>query len=83
MADVTLTYKGSTIAELSASGSKTINTAGKYCEADIGLTYVKPSGGGGTDLAAADVYVGDYLSATDLTVTLGAVDRYQRYIVGA
>ena len=42
MADVTLSYKGSTIAELSASGSKTIETAGKYCEADIGLVYARP-----------------------------------------
>ena len=45
MADVTLRYKGSTIAELSASGSKTIQTAGKYCEDDIGLVYVRPGGG--------------------------------------
>lgn len=42
MADVTLTYKGATIAELSESGSKTLRTAGKYCEADIGVAYVKP-----------------------------------------
>lgn len=48
MADVTLSYKGSTIAELSASGSKTIETAGMFCEADIDLAYVKPSGGGVT-----------------------------------
>ena len=41
-----------------------------------------PSSGGGTDLAAADVYVADYLSTTDLAITLGAVNRYQRYIVG-
>ena len=46
MADVTLTYKGATVAELSDSGSKTLRTAGKFCEADIGVEYVKPSGGG-------------------------------------
>lgn len=46
MADVTLTYKGATIAELSESGSKTIRTAGKFCEGDISVEYVKPSGGG-------------------------------------
>lgn len=45
MADVTLTYKGATIGELSETGNKTIKTAGKYCEADILLGYVKtPSG---------------------------------------
>ena len=48
MADVTLTYKGSTIAQMDASGSKTLRTAGKYCEGDIGISYVKPSGGGGS-----------------------------------
>lgn len=41
MADVTLTYKGNTIAELNDSGSKTIRTAGKFCEADIALEYIK------------------------------------------
>lgn len=45
MADVTLTYQGATIAELDDSDSKTIRTAGKFCEADIGVEYVKPSGG--------------------------------------
>lgn len=44
MADVTLTYKGATIAELNDSGSKTLKTAGKYCEADIGVEYIKTGG---------------------------------------
>ena len=41
MSDVTLTYKGATIAELNASGNKTLKTSGKYCDADIQLEYVK------------------------------------------
>lgn len=45
MADVELTYKGNTIGSLSASGTLTLETAGKYCEADIGLTYTAPAGG--------------------------------------
>lgn len=49
MADVTLTYKGSTIAEMSDTGTKTLKTAGKYCEGDIGVSYVKPSSGGTSD----------------------------------
>ena len=49
MADVTLTYKGATIGELSESGNKTIKTAGKYCEDDILLDYVRPEGGGDID----------------------------------
>lgn len=40
------------------------------------------SGGGGSDLSAVDVFVGDYLSTTDLIITKGVVNRYQRYLVG-
>lgn len=48
MADVTIQYKGSTIAEMSESGTKTLKTSGKYCENDIYIQYEKaesPSGG--------------------------------------
>ena len=41
MADITLSYKGATISEISASGTKTLKTGGKYCEDDITLQYVK------------------------------------------
>ena len=51
MADVTLTYKGNTIAEMSDTGTKTLKTAGKYCEGDIGVSYIKPSSGGSDELA--------------------------------
>lgn len=46
MADVTLTYKGQNILELNESSEEIIKTAGKYCEDDISLSYVKSSGGG-------------------------------------
>ena len=49
MADVEVSYKGSTIGSLSASGSLTLETEGKYCEDDIGITYVSPGGGGSYD----------------------------------
>lgn len=42
MADITMIYKGKQILELSESGQKTIETAGKYCEDDITLEYTKP-----------------------------------------
>lgn len=45
MSDVTIKYKGQSIATMDASGTKTLNTQGKYCEANIGVEYVKPSGG--------------------------------------
>lgn len=41
--DVTISYKGSSIATMSASGTKTLETEGKYCEDDITVTYTKPA----------------------------------------
>lgn len=34
-----VTYKGSQIAQLTADGNLTLETAGKYCEGDIELAY--------------------------------------------
>lgn len=47
MSDVTISYKGSSIATMNASGTKVLETEGKYCEDDITVEYVRPSGGGG------------------------------------
>ena len=44
MSDISISYKGNTIATMDASGTKTLLTSGKYCEDDITLQYVKPSG---------------------------------------
>lgn len=68
MADVTLKYKGDTIAELSASGNKTIETAGKYCEADILLEYVK-SGGGSLPSQISKIDGGSFTLTSDTTGT--------------
>ena len=43
MADVTISYKGSEIASMSATGTKTLLTEAKYCEDDITVAYTKPS----------------------------------------
>lgn len=43
---VSIKYKGSEIAALAATGTKTLNTAGKYCEGDI--TVQNTEGGGST-----------------------------------
>lgn len=48
MSDVTIKYKGQSIATMDASGTKTLQTQGKYCEGDIGVEYVKPAGPTGT-----------------------------------
>lgn len=45
MADVNITYKGASIATMSASGTKTLETGGKFCEDDIDISYTKPSSG--------------------------------------
>ena len=50
MADLIINYKGNPIAELSESGTKTLKTAGKYCEGDISVEYAKPAGGGGGEM---------------------------------
>lgn len=64
MADVTINYKGSKIAELSASGTKTLKTSGTYCEGDISVNYAKTPIGeilgdnGFFELEVIDVTVG-------------------------
>lgn len=44
MPDVAISYKGSQIATMDSSGTKTLNTQGKYCEGNITVQYSKPSG---------------------------------------
>lgn len=36
---------------------------------------------GGGDLSAVDVYIADFTSDSDLTVTAGVVDKYARIVV--
>jgi hypothetical protein len=45
MADLSIRYKGAEIVSLSESASKTLLTAGKYCEDNIVIDYVRPSSG--------------------------------------
>lgn len=45
--DVIISYKGAEIATMSDSGTKTLQTQGKYCEGDIVVSYTKSGGGGG------------------------------------
>lgn len=50
MAEVTINYKDVAIATMDASGTKTLQTQGKYCEDDIEVVYDRPSGGGNDTL---------------------------------
>lgn len=43
MSEVNINYKGSKIAGMDASGTKTLLTSGKYCEGDISVEYTQPS----------------------------------------
>ena len=45
----TIKYKGGTIAELTETGTKTLKTSGKYCEADIVVENTQNGGGTITD----------------------------------
>ena len=62
MADLTIKYKGQPIAEMTESGTKTLKTAGKYCEGDISVEYAKPAGGGGSEMfsSSASGWVPEY-----------------------
>jgi len=55
MAEVEIAYKGSLIASMDATGSKTLTTSGKYCEDDIAVYYSRPSGGSNTPVAEATI----------------------------
>lgn len=48
MAEVTINYKDAAIATMDASGTKTLQTQGKYCEDDIEVVYARPSAPSGT-----------------------------------
>ena len=39
------------------------------------------STGGGADLASVEVYVADYYETDEVTVTIGALDKYKRIVV--
>ena len=43
MSEITINYKGSAIATMDASGTKTLLTQGKYCEGDVEIVYARPS----------------------------------------
>lgn len=67
MSEIAINYKGSSIATMDASGTKTLLTSGKYCEADITVVYTRPSSG--TD--GNNMYYG----LTDGTLPLAGVAK--------
>ena len=76
MADLTIKFKGQPIVEMTDTGTKTLKTAGKYCEADISVEYAKPAGGGGGGSELV-------LSATRLPAVTIYTDVIANHIVSA
>lgn len=52
---VNIKYKNNSIATLTDTGTKTLKTSGKYCEADIIVENTKDGGGGSNDLFHAEI----------------------------
>lgn len=69
MSDITVTFKNQTILTMDASGSKLLLTQGKYCEDDISIAYVKPSGGGDTLGALLDNTLTSFSHSGAVTLT--------------
>lgn len=85
MADVTIKYKGSAIAELSGTGSKTLQTSAKYCEGDVEVAYAPRSktyeitltkAYGQILLATLDAEVLAHINDASLVVTLTNMTPY-------
>ena len=64
MSDITIEYKGNTIATMDASGIKTLETEGKYCEDDITVSYMKPASDTYSYLGKNPVKMADYPAQT-------------------
>lgn len=76
MSDITIGYKGNTIGTMDATGSKKLLTAGKYCEDDIDIAYVKPTAPTPTNL----ITNGDFSAAGATTDGWYAYSPYQSTI---
>ena len=84
MSDITINYKGSAIATMDASGTKTLLTEGKYCEDDIEVVYVSPGGGGGGNVNLTQDANGSLVIGKDAPSgggSVGAFSQYQRVTV--
>ena len=85
MADLTIKFKGNPIAELSESGTKTLKTAGKYCEDDISVEYAKPAGGGGGDMfsSSASGWIHEYQVGHAVSVLEINTDMFTSSAIGS
>ena len=85
MADLMIKYKGQPITELSESGTKTLKTAGKYCEDDITVEYAKPAGGGGSEMfsSSASGWIPEYQVGHAVSVLNMYTDMFTSSAIGS
>ena len=85
MADVTINYKGSTIAEMNGTATKTLKTSGKYCEGDITVSYAPRSKtyeftlaqkSGWVELVTLDSDVLAHINDSTLVVSFSRISSY-------
>ena len=78
MADVSIKYKGSAIADMNASGTKTLKTSGKYCEGDVVVEYDRPTASevvsGSKTITSNGTH--DVTAYKDAVVSVGVPDGY-------
>lgn len=79
MADVTIKYKGSKVAELSASGTKTLKTSGKYCEGNVEVSYSPPAMSEPVNCKIYEVNVPTAVAAQYVTLVSGDPDVAAHY----
>jgi len=77
MADVEVSYENTLIKSLSASGSATLHTAGKYCDDDITIVYTSPGGG------TPEYVYGTLSSYTFAEATTGSPTSIYPLIIGS
>lgn len=83
MADVTIKYKDTPIAELSESGTKVLATGGKYCEDDITVEYAKPSGNAEMFSSAASGWIPEYQVGHAVSVLEMSTDMFASSATGS
>ena len=82
---VNIKYKNNSIAELSNTGTKTLKTAGKYCENDISVEYAKPAGGGGGEMfsSSASGWIPEYQVGHAVSVLEIDTDMFTSSAIGS